>query len=252
MRVAQVGFSPVKGTRHLSYDEVGLDAAGVVGDRGFCLVDVGAQRVLRTVQHGALVAVEARTQDDALTVCLPDGSSADAVPTASGETLTCEYWGRPVELELLDGPHAALFSAYLGKPVRLARAPRRAVVYGAGLTLVTTGSLADLGQRLGGEPLEAARFRASVVVEQGVPFAEEQWPGRLLTLGDAVVRVGVPVPRCAVIDLSPLRGERDRAVLRELVAYRPRASTGEPVFGVYAEVVAPGAVGVGAASSWVD
>lgn len=245
MRVAGVGFSPVKGTRHLSRDDVRLDAAGVIGDRGFCLVDVAAQRVLRTVQHGPVVAVTAREDGEELSLTLPDGSTATGAPAASGAALTCDYWGRAVALELLDGPHAALFSAYLGKPVRLARAPRRAVVYGAGITLVTTGSLDHLAGRLGVDAVEPGRFRASVTIDHSVPYDEERWHGRLLGLGEAVVRVGRPVPRCAVIDLSPTQGARDLPVLRELARYRPRASTGEPVFGVYAEVVTPGTVRVG-------
>jgi len=257
MRVAAVGFSPIKGTRHLSYDEVRLDPDGLVGDRGYCLVDVAARRVLRTVQHGALVAVEARAYADSLTVALPDGSSATGCPEATGERLTCEYWGRPAELDLLDGPHSDLFSDYLGKPVRLARAPRRAVVYGAGVTILSRGSLAELARRLGGDGLDAHRFRASVVVDQNdaaadASDAEDRWAGRLLTLGEAVVRVGEPVPRCAVVDLSPASGIRDLPVLRELAGYRPRASTGEPVFGVYAEVVVPGGVRAGDAAGLAD
>lgn len=253
MRVARLGFSPVKGTRHLGREAMSLDAAGPVGDRAYCMIDGTAPRVLRTVQHGSLVAVDARTEGtrpaggqpgpERLCVTLPDGATAAGVPQPTGETLTCDYWGRPASLELLDGPHAGLFSTYLGKPVRLARAPRRAVVYGAGLTLVTTASLAALADRLG--PLDPARFRATIVLDTDDPYAEEGWHGRVLRLGQARVRIGTPIPRCAVVDLSPETGERDLALFRHLCAERPRASTGEPWFGVYAEVVEPGTVRVG-------
>ena len=72
-----VGFSPVKGMRHLALDHVDLDEQGAVGDRAFCLVDPATRRVLRTVQHPSLMAVVARTYDGGLSVTLPTGESVD-------------------------------------------------------------------------------------------------------------------------------------------------------------------------------
>src|SRR5699024_3260643 len=78
---------------------------------------------------------------------LPDGRSACAVPEPDDEVLTCEYWKRRTDLNLTDGPHSALVSSWLGRPVRLARAPRGDVVYGAPATMIATASLADLADR---------------------------------------------------------------------------------------------------------
>ncbi len=116
MRVVAVGFTPVKGTRHASYDAVTLDAHGPVGDRAFCLVDVARRRVLRTVQNPSLLAVRSRWDGRSLQLVLPSGDDATAAPVASGEQVSCDYWGREVALDLLDGPHAALASSYLGTP----------------------------------------------------------------------------------------------------------------------------------------
>lgn len=244
MRVAAVGFTPVKGMRHASYDAVVLDEHGPVGDRAFCVVDVQRRRVLRTVQNPSLVAVRARWDGRVLDLVLPSGETASAAPVVSGERVTCDYWGREAALDLLDGPHAALVSSWLGFPVRLAAAPRGAVVYGAPVSVVSLASLRDLADRLGRPDLvgEAARLRATVVVDTDEPWAEwawaeEAWAGRTLRLGAATVRVNAPIPRCAVIDLDPATGVASAPLLKAL-AGRSEALN----LGVDAHVVEPGVV----------
>lgn len=233
--VRTAGLSPVKGTRHLAHDRVELDAQGPVGDRQWCLVDVDARRVLRTVQHPALVGVVARVDADELAMTLPSGESVAAEPEPSGQTLTCDYWGRQVELVLTDGPHASVLSAFLGKDVRLAAAPRGGVVFAAPVTIVGTASLRELD-------VDAARFRATLVVETDEPWVEDTWLGTSAAVGSAMLRIGGPIPRCAVIDHHPETGVKDRRLLKSLVATRPINTAGEPMFGVYADVVRPGVV----------
>lgn len=236
--VRSAGFAPVKGMRHVALPRLEIDDAGPVGDRAWCLVDVEARRVLRTVQHPALVGVVARVEDGGLSMTLPSGESVLAPPAASRETITCDYWGRQVDLALTDGPHASLVADFLGRDVRLAAAPRGGVVFASPLTIVGTASLAAVGA-------EAARFRATLVVETDEPWAEDTWLGSTVRVGTAEVRIGGPVPRCAVIDHHPETGVRDLRLLRSLVVRRPTNSAGEPMFGVYAEVVRPGVVHVG-------
>ncbi len=50
--------------------------------------------------------------------------------------------------------------------------------------------------------------------------------------------------RCAITTRNPLSGERDADTLRWIAESRPRTD-GEICFGVYADVVEPGAVRVG-------
>lgn len=237
--VTATGFSPVKGTRHLAHSRVRLDERGPVGDRQWCLVDVGARRVLRTVQHPTLVSVVASVEGGTLSMTLPGGESVAAPPVATGETVTCDYWGRSVSLSLTDGPHAELMSRHLGHDVRLAAAPRGGVVFAAPVTIVGTASLRELG-----EDVDAARFRATLVVETDEPWVEDSWPGASMRAGGALLRVGGPIPRCAVIDHDPQTGVKDRRLLKALIATRPTNTAGEPMFGVYAEVAESGVVQV--------
>lgn len=241
LTVHSVGFSPVKGTRHLPLERLELDERGPVGDRSWCFVDVAARRVLRTVQHPSLIAVVAAATGGALELTLPDGDRAGGVPEPTGETLTCDYWGRPVGLALTDGPHSALASRFLGHDVRLAAAPRGGVVFAAPVTVVGTASLCDLAEAVG-RPVEAARLRATLVVETDEPYVEDTWLGAEVAIGDATLRIGATVPRCAVVDHHPETGVRDLRLLRALARSRPTNAAGEPVLGVYAEVERPGTI----------
>ncbi len=243
MQVVSVGFAPVKGTRHTAYAAVTLDAHGPVGDRAFCLIGADNHKVLKTVPHRALLAVTAAWDGATLELSLPSGEAVSGAPVPSGERVTCEYWGRSVSHELTDGPHSELLSAYLGKGVRLTVPPRGGGVYGAPVSILTTASLRDLGERTGRTDLldTASRFRMTMVIDTDEPYVEETWFGRELQLGEAVVKVEAPVARCGVIDLDPVTGEKDGSLLKALAGYRPDTG-GEPWFGVDARVVVPGAV----------
>jgi uncharacterized protein YcbX len=244
--VRRAGFAPVKGMRHLALDAIEVDEQGAVGDRAHCLVDVEQGRVLRTVQHPSLIAVVARTVDGVLELTLPTGESVAAPADPTGEALTCDYWGRSVPLELTRGPHAEMLSGWLGRPVRLAAAPRGDVVFADPLTLVGTATLRDLARRTGHDelPEQAARLRATLVVETDEPYVEDSWAGREAVVGGATVVVGGPIPRCAVVDHHPETGEKDVRLLKALVGDRPTNRAGEPMLGVYATCVRSGRVAV--------
>lgn len=239
LSVLSLGYAPVKGTRHRARADAVLDDHGPGGDRMYCLIDVERRQVLRTVQNPRLIAVDASLHGPVLDVALPDGRSVSAPPEFLGETLTCDYWKREVALELTDGPHAALLSDWLDRPVRLARATRGEIVYGAPISIVATASVADLGERIGHPGLvdQAARFRATALIDTDEPYSEETWQGREMTLGDRRIVIGAPIPRCAVMDLDPVTGERNGRLLKTLAGYRPMNDAGEPVFGVYARIV---------------
>ncbi|WP_242497321.1 MOSC domain-containing protein [Nocardioides oleivorans] len=118
-------------------------------------------------------------------------------------------------------------------------------MFAAPVTIVGTASLAALAEEVGG-PVDSARFRANLVVETDEPWVEDSWLGAEVGVGGAIVRIGGPVPRCAVIDHHPVTGERDARLLTALVRSRPTNRAGEPFLGVYADVVRPGIVRNGA------
>jgi uncharacterized protein YcbX len=242
--IERIGFTPLKGGRHLTHDFADLTADGPVGDRVFCLVDRSRGRVLRTVENPALLRACARWEAGVLSVDLP-GHTIEGVPSPSGETLKVDYWGRTATVQVCTGPWAQAYSEYLGHDVVLCRsATAGEVVYGASVTVVTTASMRLLTQRLGRE-VGSQRFRSTFLVDTGdsPSHVEDSWVGHTLRVGEATVRIRGVVPRCAVVDLDPETGHPDVSVLRELAGYRQ--SRGEISFGVDAVVTASGRVRAG-------
>lgn len=241
MRVARLGLALMKGVRHERLPAVELTAHGPRGDRELCLVDPARRRVVRTVEHPELMQARVRRVGGDLVVGLAGEEVVGAAAT-TGATVRCDYWGRQPALELLDGPHAGAFSRFLGREVVLARARPGDVVFGAPVTVVTTTELAELGRRSGVPDPDPARFRATVVLDDADDPLAPDATGRI-ALGDAVVELTGPVPRCAVIDSDPVTGRRDARLLAALAGYRRDA--GEIWFGHYARVVSPGRCGAG-------
>ena len=244
MRIERIGFTPLKGGRHMTHDLVDLTADGPVGDRVFCLVDRSRGRVLRTVENPTLLQAAAGWETGVLSVDLP-GHTVEGAPSPSGELLEVDYWGRTAAVEVCTGPWAEAYSEHLGYDVVLARSVNAGdVVYGASVTVVTTGSMRLLAQRLG-RKVGSERFRSTFLVDTGdaPPHVEDSWVGGDLRLGEATVLVRGVVPRCAVVDLDPVTGLGDASVLQELAGYR--RGDGEINFGVDAVVTTAGRVRTG-------
>jgi len=244
MIVTRIGFTPLKGARHLTHDVAELTVDGPVGDRLFCLVDRARGRVLRTVENPSLVQGCARWEDGVLSVDLA-GRTIEGMPSPNGEMLNVDYWGRTAALQRCAGPWDDAYSEYLGFEVVLCRSQAAGeVVYGASVTMVTTASMRLLTQRLGRE-VESERFRSTFLVDTGDArsHVEDSWVGRELRVGETTVQVRGVVPRCAVIDLDPVTGRKDAPVLQELAGYR--LSQGEVNFGVDAVVTTAGWVRTG-------
>lgn len=257
MHVAGLGLSVLKGSAQQHPRSLRLGATGPLGDRSFCCVDPRAARVLRTVENPRLLRLRAELLDadegvpERLAVDVP-GAGRTVAPVEPVGRLQADYWGRRTDLEVLGGPFAEVLSGHLGREVVLARARPRDVVYGGGVTLVTSSSLAELARRAGapsdlpGLVADAERWRATVVVatQGGAPFVEDTWSGRRLRLGPVTLQVGDGVARCAVVRLRPGDGSRDEVDPLALLA-PDRVRRQEVVFGVEAEVVETGTVTVG-------
>lgn len=215
-------------------------------NRRFFLVEEGGH-LFRGAYYGPLVRVrpEYDSGNEVLTLHFPDGTAvtADAV---GDEPASGDFWGRPVPGRVLAPPLCEALSEYAGKRVRILRAAEDGIGTDAlhAVSVVGDGSLSELGARLGDPHLDPRRFRMLVELSGVDPHAEDTWEGALLRLGDAVVRVARPVGRCANITYDPETGLRDHDTLRAIQEYRGKID-GQICFGVYADVVEPGAVRVG-------
>ena len=57
------------------------------------------------------------------------------------------------------------------------------------------------------ECLATDRFRPTLLLDGCEAHQEDGWMNRQITVGDAVVRILAPDPRCAIIDQDPDTGE---------------------------------------------
>ncbi len=118
------------------------------------------------------------------------------------------------------------------------------------LSVTSTASLAHLGVR-SGQPLDYRRFRQNVLVEtyDGRPYAEDDWVGGLLVMGEGPdqvrVRLARRIPRCMMINLHPDTGEQDPRVLREVARSRDTCA------GVYGSIDRVGTLRVGDAVRFI-
>lgn len=222
-RIAALWRYPVKSMRAESLPAADVYWHGLTGDRRWAFVRPGLERsdfpwlTIRErsdMHHYRPRFVEPERPDDSPTV----------VRTPSG-----------AELDVVD----PALAAELGDGVRVIKQHRGAFDT-MPLSLISTRSVAAIGAVVGRE-LDPLRFRPNLLVEpaDGAAFAEDDWVGAVLQVGEALIRVDRHDQRCAVVNVDPATAERDPAVLKAIG--RERAAC----LGVYGSAVRPGRVEVG-------
>jgi uncharacterized protein YcbX len=233
--VTALAIAPVKGMRLVGVEAVDLGPSGPAGDRAFLVVGEDDGLLLST-RTPRLLQVEPAWDGRALSLRFPDGEAVTAVPEPGAAATTANYEGRPITGRLVGGPLAGALSEHLGRPVRLlVRDPGQTGADDAPVTLMSEASLAAL------DIPDARRFRMTVTIDDVDAWAEHGWAGREVSVGDAVLRVVDPVPRCVVTTRDPDTGRRDAPTLQRLAELRGKRDV---TFGVWCEVVAPGRVRV--------
>jgi uncharacterized protein YcbX len=241
--VAALHLAPVKGMRLVEVDAVDLGAAGPAGDRAFHVRADG--KVALTTRHPKLVQIVPAwdRRSGLLELRFPDGTVV-AAPVEHGAAVTTAFYdGRPVPGHVVEGPFAAAISEHIGRRVDLvARDGDEVGADDFPVTLMSRASLGALGAALGDDAVDGRRFRMTIVVDGVDAWEEHGWNGREVRVGDAVLRVAEPTPRCVVTTRDPDTGRRDAPVLKALAGLRGKDDV---TFGVWCDVVAPGRVRVG-------
>jgi len=237
-RIARINVAPVKSLRLHHPDALWLDREGALEDRRFLLVDERL-RLYNGNRDAGLVRAEASWDAGSrrLEVSMP-GRRAVEGDVVRGQPTVVEVYGRKVRGHVVEGPWADAFSELVGRSLTLVERDDNA--WATDLRPVTMISKASLGLVSG----DGRRFRMLLEVEGLAAMEEESWRNRRLRVGEAILLVGRPTPRCAVPSADPDTGRRDRDALRELIDAR-RSVGGNACLGVYAEVLQPGLVCVG-------
>jgi uncharacterized protein YcbX len=108
------------------------------------------------------------------------------------------------------------------------------------VSIINLASVRDFAQRLGRE-VDPLRFRANLYVEGWPAWAENNWVGRELRLGEARAKVVETITRCAAPDVDPVTAKRDIAVTAGL-----HANYGHLLCGIYVHITEGGEVSGGA------
>ena len=251
MRVGWISYAPVKGMRLQALDETSLTGAGIPGDRAFLVVD-GEGRMVNGKGAGPLMTVVPDHNAEAGTLALgfPDGSSERA-EVELGPPEEVAFFGLTLAVRPLAGQLSEALSEHCGAPLRLFAAPPERPGTDRGfdgaVTLLSYASLERLREVAGcSEEIDPRRFRMNFGIEDASAHQEDEWVNRAVRVGEAVVRVGAHVGRCAVTTRDADSGVVDFKTLHHLAAYRKDVDSFEPLpFGVYGRVLEEGRVRVG-------
>jgi len=224
-RVAALARYPVKSMAGERLTQAVFTDSGIAGDRGWAAYTtdggIGSGKTTRRFRRvEGLLDLRARLAPAAGRVPLvtfPDGGEHRADDPAASRAL----------------------SALLGQPLRLR--PQTVVPHHdeSPVHLITTAAIRQLEQLLG-EPIDAARFRANIVLDvDGAGFVEDDWQGRHLLIGDDVeLCLGPPMPRCVMVGMpQPCNGLAPDTRLLKLLGRVHQVR-----FGLQASVVRGGIV----------
>ncbi len=263
--IAELWRFPVKSMLGERCDRLVIDAGGPAGDRRCALIDVGSGKLAsakRPAPWRALLAMTARLVGDHVAIDLGDGTQT------SSDLPDCDM----------------RLSAALGRPVRLTQARDRAfaidradpddvaergvdgeITYAeltigqamptggfadfAPIHLLSTASLARVAEAT--TSAEAVRFRANLLIDNdgAPPFAENDWIGRHIAIGQQLVlRVIEPTPRCAIPTLAHGPLPTNPKLTQQIGTLNKVAMTGMPplaCLGAYAVIEQAGVVAPG-------
>ena len=220
-RVASVHRYPVKSLLGEDLDVLDVDERGVVGDRLWSVRTaadkIGSGKSTRRFEAVVgLLDFRATAQDGTVVVTAPDGDAYAIDDAVLPERL----------------------SSRIGQPLRLARETDVSHYDDGPVSLLGLASVRALTAARS-QFVDAARFRANVVLDTGAAFTEDAWMGCRVSVGTAVLQVFMPSPRCVMINMASADLPAQPGNLAAL------AELHDSCLGVIARVVQPGQIGVG-------
>ena len=242
--VSQLAIAPVKGMRLQGTSEIRLGRHGVTGDREFLVIEEDG-KLLLTSRAPAMLQVEPAWDRarDVLALRFPDGNVVQDTPEPGAPAVTTMYDGRKIPGWVIPGPLSAALSGYLGREVHLfKREPEYIGHDDQAVTLMSEASRKALAPEFNGTAPDPRRFRMTITITGIDAWAEHGWGGQRVTIGEAILRVIAPVPRCVVTTRNPDSGATDARVLHALARLRGK---NDITFGVWCDIIRPGRIHIG-------
>lgn len=249
LTITRLSITPVKGLALHHPDSIDLTTEGVVGDRLFYLLD-DKGKLQSCTRNPGLYGLTATydSQTRRLKVARGDQVLLDGIIEPAMAVDTDMSGVRTIASAVVADPAwSTFFSDIVGRKVHLVQA--RGSAYDVQpVTLLGAASVAELARHAGLAEVDSRRFRMLIEFTGGDPHIEDSWDGTLLRVGDALLRGGGPVQRCAATTRNPETGSVDLHTLRLIMGYRGRQESAFGLganFGVYADAVEPGLISVG-------
>jgi uncharacterized protein len=273
MHIAAIWQYPVKSMIGGVVGDAELDADGVVGDRQWAVRDEVRGGIRGAKKIGPLMRLAARYVDGAdgpVEIVLPDGTvtrtdaddANDRVSAAIDHPVTLwplqpkedldHYRRGPADSDDMMTELRAVFGREGDEPlpdlsifppvIMEFESPPGTYVDVFPLMIMSTSALRSLQAALPDSAIDVRRFRPSFVIDTGDEpgHPEFGWVGRQMHIGDVVLDIGAPCPRCVMItrEVTPDL-PMDRAVLRHVVRDLDQN------VGVYATIAVPGTIATG-------
>ena len=259
---------PVKSMAGEEPDAIEVTAYGLLGDRAYALIDGADGKVAsaknprkwpQLLEFGAAFSESPRCGAalPAVRITLPDGTAVSSEQPDIDATLS-RALGRPVHLQAAEpGPgdvaRPTLANAWTARAeeywpdmegldfrdtVTDFDLPQGTFFDAAVLHVLTTATLARLGELYPAGQMAVRRFRPNIVIdtaERAAGFVENDWVGRTVHLGEQVqLAISEPCPRCVMITLPQGGLAKDSGILRSAAQHN------KTHVGVYASVLRGG------------
>ncbi len=205
MRVAQLWRYPVKSLAGERLSTLNLVADGVEGDRAWGIVDRADGRILTGRREPSLLFAAARMGTDGLPcITLPDGRELAGPGSATDDALSA-WLGRTVTLVAAVDSAAMRAEYFADATDDTSRAIEWTMPHGrfvdlAPVLVLTTAALRGCAAVYPEGAWDVRRFRPNVLVEaDGEGWLEDEWIGRTLRVGSAVLAPHQRCVRCTMV-----------------------------------------------------
>lgn len=270
---------PVKSMLGEAVEELVIGPAGVVGDRGYAVVDAEDGSVA-SAKHprkwaGLLEFRAAYVEEPRLgeplppvAITFPGGDTRRSDDADIDDVLSAAI-GRPVRLtsqtpdkpmfeeqwpdieglapsQFIESTTTSHTDGEAVSTLQLGMLAPGSFLDLAVLHVLTTATLDKLTAAAPDATFDARRYRPNVLLDvPGAEFAEDEWVGSVLEVGEAGIKVTMPTMRCVMTTLAQGELPEDRDTLRTIAKLNRREIEGLGTWacaGVYADVARPGTI----------
>jgi uncharacterized protein YcbX len=266
-QLAAISRYPVKSMMGEALNAIDVIESGLLGDRGYALIDSETNKIVSAKNprkwptlfsfHAHYASAPHTNQPlPAVMITLPDGrvisSTAD-----DADAIISQALGRAVQLKN-QAPQQAQLEQYWPEHEGQDNAisdETIAIDADAGsffdyspLHIITTATLSELQQRYPAGRMEARRFRPNLIIASDAQqngFIENEWVGKMLSIGEVTLQITDPCPRCVMPTLAQGDLANDPKIMKtiaENTVHVPFAGKALPSIGVYAKVLQAGRI----------